>query len=503
MIWNVLRKEIMANITSPKVMITYVVCFVLILTSIISGAVNYTSAVAENKATVANERDRLTKIFNYQQDFMYQGVALYREPSVLSVLVSGVEGDSARRATLTTVFAPFFDVSKFNSTPVLALFGFLDLEFIVKMILSLFAILFTYDAISGEKELGTLKLNLSNEIKRSSFIIGKFIGNFFLLIIPFVIPLLIGLLILLTFFPSIQFSGEEWSRIGVIILGFILYLIVFYSLGLMVSALTKNSNVSFLILLMLWVLFIAVIPRLAVLAAQGMEPVPPVEEVRAELLALYGDKNGEMADKLAEMQRGWVAEEAQKRPSKPLISTAKTQAEYEAKMAKHQEWIKTLQARAQEEIKDLINTTFDGVRRKSADMVKIQDMKQDKQNAIAVSISRLTTPAAALTFISNRMARVGVFSSDESFRDACIQMQEAFVANNYEFLEDHPELMNFGQTQSEAIDVSHMYPDVRNFRKESFSESFNAIIFDMSVLVLMSLVFIAVAFMAFLRYDVR
>ena len=34
----------------------------------------------------------------------------------------------------------------------------LDLGFIIKIILSLFAILFTYDAVCGEKELGTLKL---------------------------------------------------------------------------------------------------------------------------------------------------------------------------------------------------------------------------------------------------------------------------------------------------------------------------------------------------------
>lgn len=503
MIWTVIRKEIMANITSPKVMITYVVCFVLILTSIITGAYNYTSAVEENKVTAANERDRLTQIFNFQQDYMYQGVALYREPSVLSVLVSGVEGDSARRSTVTTAYAPIFDVSKFNSTPVLALFGFLDLEFIVKMILSLFAILFTFDAISGEKELGTLKLNLSNEIKRSSYIIGKFVGNFFLLFIPFIIPLLIGLLILLTFFPTVQFSGEDWGRIGVIIAGFVLYLVVFYSLGLMVSALTKNSNVSFLILLMIYVLFIAVIPRMAVLAAQGMEPVPPVEEVRAEILALYGEKNTQMMKDLTSSQMKYAGMERQRRPSKPLISTAAATAEYEKKMAAHQKYIEELRKMATDDAVGAVNNFFDTVRSLSTEKLKEQDLKQDKQNAIAINISRLTTPSAALTFISNRMARTGIYSSDERFRDSCLQIQETFVRNNNEFLKKRPELLSFGSTQTEAIDVSSMYPDVKNFKQESFSESLNAVIFDISILAFMALVFIAIAFVAFLRYDVR
>jgi hypothetical protein len=52
-----------------------------------------------------------------------------------------------------------------------------DLMFIVKIVLSLFAILFTYDTIVGEKEKGTLKLALSNDVPRDRLILGKAIGG--------------------------------------------------------------------------------------------------------------------------------------------------------------------------------------------------------------------------------------------------------------------------------------------------------------------------------------
>ena len=38
MIFEVFKKEILSNITSPKVVITYAVCTVLIFTAIITGA---------------------------------------------------------------------------------------------------------------------------------------------------------------------------------------------------------------------------------------------------------------------------------------------------------------------------------------------------------------------------------------------------------------------------------------------------------------------------------
>ena len=56
--------------------------------------------------------------------------------------------------------------------------GFLDLEFIVLIVLSLFAILFTYDAISGEKERGTLRLSFAGPVARHTYMTGKLLGSF-------------------------------------------------------------------------------------------------------------------------------------------------------------------------------------------------------------------------------------------------------------------------------------------------------------------------------------
>jgi len=480
MIWDVLKKEIRVNISSPKLVITYIVCFILILTALFAGAMNYISLKEEAVVQAAAEKDRLRNIFNFQLDFMMQGIHLYRQPDVLSVLVSGVEGDAALRGQVNSFTGDNYDVSKFNSTPILAIFGLLDIGFIVKIILSLFAILFTFDAISGEKELGTLKLNFANSMKRSSFIIGKLIGNFVLLILPFLLPFLLGLL-LIQFIPGIEFSGEEWIRISLITLAIILYLLVFYSLGMMVSSLTKRSSVSFLILLMLWVMFIGVIPRAAVLVAQTVNPVPALEEVRKEYFSEFGSAQKAFMDEL----RKEIVELFD------LIREVQRTRDM-SRVGEIQEKQQGLQATVQEEYENFTTK----MQERGKEIARRQELLQERQNLLAINLSRLTSPTAALTFATDRLARTGVYSSDKQFKKNVKKFVKVFVRNN-------PQVLQGQGIGSGGSDQSEIYPDVTYFKKESLGTSVAATLQDFAAMAVLSLIFLAVAFVAFLRYDVR
>ena len=73
---------------------------------------------------------------------------------------------------------PHAEGSRHASEPLLATFRLLDLEFVFSVVLSLFAVVFAYDAVSGEKESGTLRLVFSNPVPRHLFILGKMAGAF-------------------------------------------------------------------------------------------------------------------------------------------------------------------------------------------------------------------------------------------------------------------------------------------------------------------------------------
>ena len=63
----------------------------------------------------------------------------------------------------------------------------MDWAFIIGYVLSLIALLFTFDSVSGEREQGTLRLMLANSIPRHTVLIGKFLGALISITIPFLL----------------------------------------------------------------------------------------------------------------------------------------------------------------------------------------------------------------------------------------------------------------------------------------------------------------------------
>ncbi len=62
-----------------------------------------------------------------------------------------------------------------------------DFLYVVRVVLSLVALLFGFDQISREREQGTLKLLLSGPVSRARVLAGKWLGNFLSLAVPFLL----------------------------------------------------------------------------------------------------------------------------------------------------------------------------------------------------------------------------------------------------------------------------------------------------------------------------
>src|SRR5690606_17708339 len=131
------------------------------------------------------------------------------------------------------------------------------------VVLSLMAIVFTYDAISGEREQGTLKLIFSNGVSKSSYLLAKAIGTLLALVVPLLIPILLSLLMVQL--SGVVLTGEHWMRLAILFGASLLYFVSFICVGLFVSSVTRHANVSFLVLLMVWIVSVLVVPRLSIL----------------------------------------------------------------------------------------------------------------------------------------------------------------------------------------------------------------------------------------------
>ncbi|MDR2775365.1 MAG: ABC transporter permease [Tannerella sp.] len=159
--------------------------------------------------------------------------------------------------------------------------------FILTVLFSFLAVIFSFDAVSGEKERHTLALSLSNPVKRSHILAGKFIAVNLLLITCALAGILLALLILVLS-PAVNITGETFSEIGLFLLFVVFFTGSMSAIGLFSSVMCSTSNISLLLSVSLWLVFLIAIPNFS--QTLGMAAWP-VEKVNVMQTKIQGKRN--------------------------------------------------------------------------------------------------------------------------------------------------------------------------------------------------------------------
>ena len=260
MLKSIIRKEILNNLLSYKFSIIIILSTILILVSIF---VMY--------------RDYCLALENYEIQSKSDGLAVIR-PTPLSIFAKGLEENLCRSYARGFVGRIDISTKQKSVNNLFKLFTAPDLLYIIKVILSLCAMLFTFDMVSGEKETGTLRQSLSCSLKRPVLIIGKWVGGFISFILPFFIAVLLGT-IFVTLSPMVDMNPENWLKLGMFLLSSVLYLAIFFSLGLLISCLTHQSSSSLVISLFAWAMLVFLIPNLGNILARQLVRIPTVQQL--------------------------------------------------------------------------------------------------------------------------------------------------------------------------------------------------------------------------------
>ncbi|MBU8923432.1 MAG: ABC transporter permease, partial [Bacteroidales bacterium] len=277
MISLIIEKELRDMLRSRKFQLSFIVCSFLIILTFFVGAKNHQLNMSRHESAV---RENLRKMEGITDWMEVRNTRVFLPPSPLEALVCGVSNDIGRTIEVSGTGELVTEDSRYNENPVMAVFRFLDLNFIFQIVLSLFAILFVFDAVNGEKERGTLRLIFANSLPRDKFIIGKWAGTMLAVCVPMIVPILVGCLILPL--SGVQLSGGEWSRLAIIVLTGFLFFSTFVALSLFISTLSKKSSNAFLALLVVWIFAVLIVPRSAVLLAGNAVEVPSVDEIQAQ-----------------------------------------------------------------------------------------------------------------------------------------------------------------------------------------------------------------------------
>ena len=177
-----------------------------------------------------------------------------------------------------------------STNPFLNKFDELNWSFIVSLILSFVALLFTFDAVSEEKESKTLALALSNSVSRGTLLFGKYVSailTFLAMVLPGII--LSALVVLLSGRVSLG-PAFILEIVGFLVVA-VLMAAVIAAFGLLCSVVARNSNISLLLALAFWILFAVVVPNSSTFIAKTFFPIERTETVQKKVVAAFDDLN--------------------------------------------------------------------------------------------------------------------------------------------------------------------------------------------------------------------
>jgi ABC-type transport system involved in multi-copper enzyme maturation permease subunit len=203
-----------------------------------------------------------------------------RKPEPLLFFSRGMDTKMGQAVEFLSTF-PIIDITfrpQQDANLLKILFTAPDLAFVVKVLVSLLAILFAYNIICEERESGTLKLLLAGGASRTSILVGKFLGGLTSIWLAFTAAFLVYILAI-TFLTPLALQGETPVRILLIFLTSLLHIAVFFGIGVLVSVFTRNSAPALILALFLWLVFVFVLPGLSSLIAQQFVSVDSQQKV--------------------------------------------------------------------------------------------------------------------------------------------------------------------------------------------------------------------------------
>ena len=148
----------------------------------------------------------------------------------------------------------------------------------IGIFMSFFVILFTFDAVAGERAQGTLSLMMSNQISRGQMLLAKYLGAFLTLMVPLMLGILMNLLIIYLS-GNIPLDSSNYLRILGMVGLFALHISIFIFLGQFFSSWVSNAITSLVWLLLTWVCLAFIFPSLLGLFVGTLDPIPSIEIV--------------------------------------------------------------------------------------------------------------------------------------------------------------------------------------------------------------------------------
>ncbi len=271
MLSTIIIREIFESIYSYRFLFFLIIGVTLIPIGLYVNEVNYLKRLSDYHEQVRLEMKAITSAQVWDLSSGTVPLKGFLEPAPLGVFTQGLEKSLPQFYT----FKPGGyekGAASSGEGPASSELGLMDFAFMVQLVISLIVLIFGADAVSGEKEMGTLRNVLSNSVPRDTVLFGKLIGGYAAIWFPFALALVAGILVLsLTSFPL--YDGEILGRILLIFVTSSVFILIYFSIGIMISSSTARTRTSLIAIVVAWTFLQLIIPKVSGMIAALIYPV--------------------------------------------------------------------------------------------------------------------------------------------------------------------------------------------------------------------------------------
>ena len=483
MIWHIVARELLDHLTSLRFALTTFILLALMVTNAVVHLQTHPERIRKYSEKVNASQTEL-KSRTQLYELLQKGPGkLHKRPSSLAFIADGgdallpdesVSGGFWRLYGLSYIWSmgvPRLNMEALSNLRPTA--TVIDWVFIITYLLSFIPLLFTFDALSGERERGTLRLCLANSISRPALLVGKFLGSLIAVLIPFYFAVLLNLAIISTESWT-QLGAADWGRIGIIVLIASCYAGIFIAVGLIISAMTGESRLSLVVLLLIWVTVVVFTPStLGTLSTKWMPSVQTHHQFQVATGTAFDQIRSDFLNKRETLRK--------------RRESAETSQEETAR-------IDTSELEIQQE---LVNKDMEIRERLSRQHLAAQSA----QVLHARQITRCS-PAAVVQYALESMAGTG-FNRHLQFLEHCRLYIQQFRSFIVEMDRADPESLHFVGVRN-GMSERPVSPEAIPIFKDklTFQDTLNPAIVDILLLVLLLGVFLSGAFLVFLRSEV-
>lgn len=239
----------------------------------------------------------------------HYGYLVFRPKSPLSFFDAGVDSYAGTTVFLEAHRQNTANFSEARNSSSLVRFGELNPALILQLLVPLLIFFLGFAAITAERENGTLAILLAQGISWREILLGKTLG-----IVSLIFALLAPTIALSIFFWLVlsewQITADSWLRVAFLLAAYAVYFALCAGSSVLISAFHQTSRGALTTLVVVWILFLVVMPRAVQNLGANVFPTASKAEFDKTLedeMSKYGDSHNPNDPKFAELKRETLA----------------------------------------------------------------------------------------------------------------------------------------------------------------------------------------------------